>query len=421
MHKKHIFLRVFSKINIFACVFCVFSVWAETTTCGVDFTPVTGNSWQNGTPTPTNPVEIKSIGTKVGNKYAVQVAVNYDGGVVDLGSLSWIRNQTTGIWVSSSLQTKHEGSTNLYCSEYTTSSASSASGMNDMEIKGLGGSVNLYIKDITKWNTLDEQQFKQAMSGVMLYYQRATDENWTAPTLRTIYLDEPLRKVGEYADVLDYKNGTITRNVGVKVLDGTEDWSSQTISLEQTFGPYISMSNWGAAQLSNRFPNYLYCSHFKNSASGVAATELNVIAPNSNFSNMLFAVDKRICGNDLTSWKAWLTAQYAAGTPVTVYYPLATPVVEQIENWSCIPPITEIKIATTKMVDDEFAATEAKLAATVQTIESVVSRTIAQTGQIQVLQDTKQTRPDETCPANMKCLLVQDEDGTPHWYPIIEP
>ncbi|MBP9999580.1 MAG: hypothetical protein KBT14_02690, partial [Proteobacteria bacterium] len=92
-----------------------------------------------------------------------------------------------------------------------------------------------------------------------------------------------------------------------------------------------------------------------------------------------------------------------------------------IENWSCPVPITDIKIATTKMVDEEFAQAEANLAATVQTIESVVSRTIAQTGQIATLHETKQTRPDESCPANMKCLLVQDEDGTPHWYPIIEP
>ncbi|MBP9999318.1 MAG: hypothetical protein KBT14_01320 [Proteobacteria bacterium] len=84
-------------------------------------------------------------------------------------------------------------------------------------------------------------------------------------------------------------------------------------------------------------------------------------------------------------------------------------------------PVAEIKIATTKMVDEEFKAAEDQLAATVQTIESVVSRTIAQTEQIQILQDTKQTRPDESCPANTKCLLVQDEDGTPHWYPIIEP
>ncbi|MBP9999512.1 MAG: hypothetical protein KBT14_02315 [Proteobacteria bacterium] len=84
-------------------------------------------------------------------------------------------------------------------------------------------------------------------------------------------------------------------------------------------------------------------------------------------------------------------------------------------------PEVIIKIATTKMVDDEFAAAEAKLATTVQTIESVVSRTISQTGQIQVLQDTKQTRPDESCPANKKCLLVEDEQGIPHWYEIIEP
>ncbi|MCQ2581221.1 MAG: hypothetical protein MJ164_03575, partial [Alphaproteobacteria bacterium] len=86
-----------------------------------------------------------------------------------------------------------------------------------------------------------------------------------------------------------------------------------------------------------------------------------------------------------------------------------------------IDPDSEIKIATTKMVDEEFAQAEANLAATVQTIESVVSRTITQTGQIATLHETKQTRPDENCPANMKCLLVQDEDGTPHWYPIIEP
>ncbi|MBP9999510.1 MAG: hypothetical protein KBT14_02305 [Proteobacteria bacterium] len=84
-------------------------------------------------------------------------------------------------------------------------------------------------------------------------------------------------------------------------------------------------------------------------------------------------------------------------------------------------PIAGIKIATTKMVDDEFAVAEANLAATVQTIESVVSRTISQTGQIQVLQDTKQTRPDETCPPYRQCLLVEDEQDVPHWYVIIDP
>ena len=72
------------------------------------------------------------------------------------------------------------------------------------------------------------------------------------------------------------------------------------------------------------------------------------------------------------------------------------------------------------MVDEEFKAAELKLAETVETIEEVVSNTITQTEQIATLQEEKQTRPDETCPAGKKCLLVMDENDIPHWYEIIE-
>ncbi|MBP9999264.1 MAG: hypothetical protein KBT14_01040 [Proteobacteria bacterium] len=88
-----------------------------------------------------------------------------------------------------------------------------------------------------------------------------------------------------------------------------------------------------------------------------------------------------------------------------------------LNNGACTE---QIKIATTKFVDEEFAAAEANLATTVQTIESVVSRTIDQAGDISRLQAEKQTRPNETCPAGKKCLLVMDENDIPHWYEIIE-
>ena len=57
---------------------------------------------------------------------------------------------------------------------------------------------------------------------------------------------------------------------------------------------------------------------------------------------------------------------------------------------------------------------------TIATIRSVVTNTINQTKAIADLQATKQTRPDENCPAGKKCLLVEDNDGQPHWYEIIE-
>jgi len=62
---------------------------------------------------------------------------------------------------------------------------------------------------------------------------------------------------------------------------------------------------------------------------------------------------------------------------------------------------------------------EAALETAVDTIKDVVANTIVQADAIQNLQDTKQTRPDEECPAGKLCLLVEDIDGTPHWYEII--
>ena len=44
-------------------------------------------------------------------------------------------------------------------------------------------------------------------------------------TTTHIYLDEPLRKVGSYADYIDFKRGKIVRNVTAGVLDGSEGWS----------------------------------------------------------------------------------------------------------------------------------------------------------------------------------------------------
>ncbi|MBR6838701.1 MAG: hypothetical protein IKM94_03995, partial [Alphaproteobacteria bacterium] len=79
-----------------------------------------------------------------------------------------------------------------------------------------------------------------------------------------------------------------------------------------------------------------------------------------------------------------------------------------------------IKIATTKYNAARFSPVVTELNDTIATIRSVVTNTINQTKAIADLQATKQTRPNENCPAGKKCLLVEDNDGTPHWYEIIE-
>ncbi len=84
------------------------------------------------------------------------------------------------------------------------------------------------------------------------------------------------------------------------------------------------------------------------------------------------------------------------------------------------PEIPQIRIATTAYNSARFSPVVTELNDTIATIRSVVTNTINQTKAIADLQATKQTRPDENCPAGKKCLLVEDDAGMPHWYEIVE-
>ncbi len=85
-----------------------------------------------------------------------------------------------------------------------------------------------------------------------------------------------------------------------------------------------------------------------------------------------------------------------------------------------VVPETPIKIATTAYNSAQFSPVVTELNDTIATIRNVVTNTINQTKAIADLQAKKQTRPNENCPAGKKCLLVEDNDGTPHWFEIVE-
>ena len=77
----------------------------------------------------------------------------------------------------------------------------------------------------------------------------------------------------------------------------------------------------------------------------------------------------------------------------------------------------KIKIATTHYNETKFAPVETDLDAAVAVVDTVVSQTMTQAQQIDDIANNKQTRPEDGCSAKY-CLLVEDEQGVPHWYPI---
>lgn len=115
-----------------------------------------------------------------------------------------------------------------------------------------------------------------------------------------------LLSVGDVKDEAEIISGLLTHKVGVKVLDGTEAWT-----LNGTMRYVLTISDM--ATLPGRMEGL--CTHFGYAGSG--ANEGTYFLTSSR---RLFFHTKFETVDDL---KAFLAAQYAAGTPVIVVYPLA--------------------------------------------------------------------------------------------------
>ena len=188
-----------------------------------------GNSIQDGTPSPDNPVEIRSVGEydEATSKYKISVEVSYDNRnlfdetkLIDLG----FELQDDGRYYIKSTQ-------NLVIWE----NIEGISGRLNIRFKyeyattGPGFSLQTFYTDGTsKWGvgitddskTVDKVQLSKSaerdnwISDVLITTDIASNDYEPHIPAQThdIFLDEPLRKCGEYADYIDFKNGKVVRN-----------------------------------------------------------------------------------------------------------------------------------------------------------------------------------------------------------------
>ena len=243
-----------------------------------------------------------------------------------------------------------------------------------------------------------------------------------------IYADAPVYKLSNYADVVDFQTGKITRNIKKDVFTGAEAWGYSGYAP----GKLFIFNNDAKKELVLGASNYY---QFVNNISTDMPDKSFSIQGYSTTQNGIFLNDKSY--TSAAAWKAHLTELYNAGQPLEIYVVTNTPTVEEI-NLSSLPqmsgnvtyqvifPEPQITIATTKYNETKFSPLNAALANAISVVDSVVSNTITQAGRIATLQAQKQTRPNdiaddsEKCPAGKKCLLVEDASGTPHWYEIVE-
>jgi hypothetical protein len=146
---------------------------------------------------------------------------------------------------------------------------------------------------------------------------------------------EMLLKVGDYKDEQNVTNGHITRNVGVMVFDGSENWvSAGTGSSLRCHITYdIGLPD------TDTLTSPMVCSHYQFGGyiSGGGATTQGTFNAFSRRTegDEAYYLRFSIVGMGISSasgFKQWLKAQYNAGTPVTIVYPLATATTESVAH-----------------------------------------------------------------------------------------
>ena len=130
-----------------------------------------------------------------------------------------------------------------------------------------------------------------------------------------------LLKVGDVKDVQSVLDGEVTRNVGIKVLDGTEDIGKSGAYAGSFFIRNV-VSGWGTTNLTP-----VFCTHFSNVTTESAYNAQGKCVILNNAFNMWWGSDSTPTA---AQFSAWLAEQYANGTPVIVLYQKSTATTETV-------------------------------------------------------------------------------------------
>ena len=312
---------------------------------------IKGNMSQSGTPTPSNPVYPAETGDKTANLFDKNAA-------------------TIGYYVSSSTGDLVQNSPSM-ASDYIPIEQGQQYYWNDPTSRGNAGAFYDSNKTyISGWSSSPTKYVFTAPNGASYVRLTATASNidnlqlnrgeaaldyepfgYKIPILSNgttypAYLAEPIRKINTYADSLA-SSGTVSRSIKQVAFTGQEEWEHYGSSVFWT-----KVENNGVLVNGNGLSNsYIYNpttsnvpTTIENGECGLTSSNGRVYIKNTNYANA-------------TAFKQYLADRYSAGTPVTVWYVLATATTETFTA----PSIPTSGTAQTFDVDTTLAPSEVSL------------------------------------------------------------
>lgn len=293
---------------------------------------IQGNSFQDGTPTPEAPVEIQSVGELVTDetdtnygKYkipVVQRGINLTDGILEAGGIA---NATGENYSSDSLYrsknyTKVKPNT-LYMI-YATKT------IQFVFFYDKDYSFIKYTSENAKTFTTPENckyiryrvlKANSDITNIMLIEGSTAIEYepYAEPIVTNIFLDEPLRKIGNYADVLDFKNKKIIRNVNVLTIEWTAFDSVSVVSNNRT-----SCILYKSRCPAGIFPNTISkCNYFS----------LGYETNNFRMQDAIYFYLPTDIYPSKTEANAWLKSISESDNPIVITYPLVVSTEESLD------------------------------------------------------------------------------------------
>ncbi len=223
---------------------------------------------------------------------------------------------------------------------------------NPVEVQSVGEPVFAKLYDSDGFRLTDSDGYKLCSQDVARYCIPVVTSGVNRESLITnIYLDEPLRKIGDYADVIDFERGIVERKIKKLVFDGSE-----TFQLNSNNTVFVTFIDDIGVFMNRNSP--ILSSHYQT-----ASIYDDLYSRRMNYGVYFGAsLADRICirNKDMTtveSFKEHLTEQYNAGTPVTVYYALAEPTTETL----ALPKIPTFSGTTIISTDTEVEPSDIEI------------------------------------------------------------
>ena len=324
---------------------------------------VYGNSIQDGTPTPSSPIEIESVGDKTVNVMpSAEKSIKQENGIT-------IECDGFGTYIITGTASYD---TTIYFdlkSSFTIPVSKSNGGEGTMSLFNSDSSPSVYIYFMNNSSTIDYwilyqinrisnsyltqggkkcnkiglkvlegKTVNMTVSPVFTndgiypsesipygYKIPITVSDGTNSTTTNIYLSEPLRKIGDYADYIDFKNQKIIRTIEEKIITGTEAWSDVSGSSKKYYR--FNIGNYGYV-----IPSQGLCNNYMRDSiiSTNTVVGFNVVNVTSLNKSVISIRPENVADYTVGTFKQYLADKYNNGKPIIVYYPLATPTEQTI-------------------------------------------------------------------------------------------